>query len=77
MTEIKAKYSVVDNAVFESLLEVMTPEQILSMGADLRDLKAAGHGYLIITVKNGEVCYIDKQTSRDVRRSRIGNPPNS
>ena len=77
MSETKSRYSTVDNTILDSLLEIMTPEQILSMGADLRDLKAAGHGYLIITVKNGEVCYIDKQTSRDVRRSRIGNPPNS
>lgn len=68
MSETKPRYSVVDSVVFNALLEVMTPEQILSMAGDLQDLKQAGHGYLIITIKNGEVCFLDKQTSRDVRR---------
>lgn len=77
MSEIKPKYSVVDDAVFNALLEVMTPEQILSIVEDLQHLKKIGHGEIIITVKNCEVYFIDKRTSRDVRRQEIKDKQNS
>lgn len=68
MTETKERYSVVDQVVFDRLLEVMTPQQILSMVEGLVKVKETGHGEVALVVKNGELYYLDVRLSVSIRR---------
>ena len=54
------------------ILQALTVEQWLKVARAIAAVKAQKHGEIILTVKNGELRFVDVRTSYDVRRPKGG-----
>jgi len=70
LTMMKQDIHIDDAQKLREVLQVLDLDQLLAIARKLRDLYEKRHGEVILTVKNGELAYIDKRESEDVRRRR-------
>jgi len=56
----------------EEVFEVLDAEKLLKIARKLREVMEQKHGEVILTVKNGELAFVDFRVSEDVR-SKKGN----
>lgn len=52
------------------VLLVLDLDQLLTIARKVRDLYAKKHGEVTLVVKNGELAYVDKTESEDVRKRK-------
>lgn len=53
------------------ILNALTVEQWMAVSRAIAEVRAQKHGEIILTVKNGELRYLDVRTSTDVRRKGV------
>lgn len=54
--------------IVAELLRLLTVDQLRCVVDELKSLQQRGHGELILTVKNGEVWYLDAKTGKSLRQ---------
>lgn len=52
------------------ILQALPPEQWLQVSRAIATVRAQKHGEVILTIKNGELRFVDVRTSTDVRRMK-------
>ena len=58
----------IDPLALKEILNALTVEQWLKVAKAVAAVKTRKHGEVILTVKNGELRYLDVRLSQDVRR---------
>ena len=53
------------------ILQALPPAHWLAVSRAIAEVRAQKHGEVILTIKNGELRYLDVRTSTDVRRKGV------
>lgn len=57
-----------EDALLEEILSVLDVGRLLVIARKLREVMQSRHGEVILIVKNGDLVFVDKRESLDVRK---------